>query len=212
MDRTGIGGTVDGRAARRNMSGEERRQQIVDVAAELFDRAGYAQATMGDIAAAVGLAKPTLYHYFTSKDEILVSIHEEFVNLVIAQQERRATSDLAPEQRLLETMVDIMELMRTHRGHVRAFFEHHRDLPPDALKSILGKRRQYQRMVESTIQSAIEADTFRPVDTRLASLAVFGMCNWAYQWFDASGPLSPREIAIQFWGFVTHGLMSRRSD
>jgi len=48
-----------------------RRAEIVEIAARLFDRHGYHSTSMDDIAEAVGLRKPSLYHYFKSKDQIL---------------------------------------------------------------------------------------------------------------------------------------------
>lgn len=120
------------RATRRKMTPQQRHQQIVSEAAALFDEAGYTNATMDDLAKSVGVAKPTLYHYFRSKDEILQAIHEEFIDLLIMRHEQRAITGLGPEHLLREIMVDILDLMETHHGHVRVFFEHHRQLSPKA--------------------------------------------------------------------------------
>src|SRR5713226_5835632 len=104
---------------------DERRRSVISGAAALFDNAGYYNTSVEDIAGAVGLRKPTLYHYFKSKDEILFWLHEEFIDLLIGRQKARLATRMSPEQRLLEAMGDILELMDTHRGHVRVFFEHH---------------------------------------------------------------------------------------
>lgn len=197
--------TVD-RAARRRMSSDERRQQIVTRAAGLFDKSGYSSTTMDHIARDVGVAKPTLYHYFPSKDDILHAIHEEFIDLLIERHEVRVGTGLRPEQLLLEIMADILELMETHRGHVRVFFEHHRELPVEARGPIRVKRDRYERIVENLIREGIAAGTFREADPHLAALATFGMCNWAYQWYRPQGPLRSREVAYQFWNYLVYGL------
>ena len=46
----------------------------------------------------------------------------------------------------------------------------------------------------------------RQTDRHLATLATFGMCNWAYQWYRPGGPLRSREIAYQFWSYLVYGL------
>lgn len=194
------------RAARRRMSPAERRQQIVTSAADLFDEGGYTSTTMDDIARGVGLAKPTLYHYFPSKDDILRAIHEEFIDLLIDRHEQRSATGLAPEQLLLEVMADILELMETHRGHVRVFFEHHRELPASEREAIKVKRDHYQQFVEELITEGIQKGTFRDTDPHLATLATFGMCNWAYQWYRAGGTLRSREVAYQFWNYLVYGI------
>jgi AcrR family transcriptional regulator len=191
---------------RRRMTNVERRQQIVHVAAERFDESGYSNTTLDDIAQAVGVAKPTLYHYFESKDEILYSIHDEFIDLLLRRHEQRVGAGLGPEQLLLEVMADILELMETHRGHVRVFFEHHRELSPDARARIWIKRQHYEHMVQQAFEDGVAAGVFRQVDARLATLGIFGMVNWAHKWYSAEDGLSSRDIACQFWNFLVHGL------
>jgi AcrR family transcriptional regulator len=114
------------------MSTEERRHQIVAAAAGLFDTHGYGNTSMEDVAFRVSIAKPTLYHYFRSKEEILRSIHEEFIQILIDKYMERISSGLDPENLLLGAMKDIFSLMVTHRGYVRVFFEHQRELTSEA--------------------------------------------------------------------------------
>jgi TetR/AcrR family transcriptional regulator, cholesterol catabolism regulator len=194
------------RRARRKLTSEERKAEIIHTAARLFDESGYASTTMEDIASAVGLAKPTLYHYFPSKDEILFDIHEEFIDLLIERHRQRESAGLGPEQLLLEVMADILELMETHRGHVRVFFEHYRELPAAQQETIKLKRDTYENAVASIFEDGCAAGVFREVDPRLASLATFGMCNWAYQWYQVGGKLRTRELAYTFWGYLVHGI------
>jgi TetR/AcrR family transcriptional regulator, cholesterol catabolism regulator len=194
---------------RRGMSTGQRRQEIVDRAAELFDDAGYASTTMEDIARTVGIAKPTLYHYFQSKDEILFWIHEGFIDPLIDRQRMRGEAGLSAEQQLMEVMADILELMETHRGHVRVFFEHHRELPAQQQETIRIKRDSYEHMVQDILRRGIEEGSFRDVDTQLTAFALFGMCNWAYQWYGVGGRLRTRDIALQFFAIFVNGIGRR---
>jgi AcrR family transcriptional regulator len=179
---------------------------VVAASAELFDRSGFSSVTMEDIAAEIGVAKASLYHYFTSKDDILVSIHEEFIDLLHERHRERLQIGFGPEQLLLEIMADILELMETHHGHVRVFFEHHRELPVEARRRIRVKREDYETAVTEIIRRGVNEQVFRPCDPHLAALAVFGMCNWAYQWLRPNGDLRPRQIAYQFYGYLIQGL------
>ena len=197
------------RQARRLLTSEERKSEIVQTAANLFDAAGYTSTTMEEIARTVGVAKATLYHYFPSKDDILFEIHEEFIDLLMDRQHQRLA--LEPEQELHEVMSDILELMETHRGHVRVFFEHYRELPAPQQETLKIKRDAYEGAVAEIFRKGCVSGVFRDVDPRLASLAMFGMCNWAYQWYQSGGKYRPREIANEFWGFLAHGLSSQQT-
>jgi AcrR family transcriptional regulator len=53
---------------------EERRQSILDVAAEVFNEMGVDRASMAEISARLGGSKATLYSYFSSKEEIFLEV------------------------------------------------------------------------------------------------------------------------------------------
>lgn len=187
----------------------DKRRQIVSTVAALFEAEGYGTTSMTTIARANGLAKPSLYHYFSSKDEILFAIHDEFINLLIDRRDRRATALLAPEDELREVFGDVFELMDTHRGHVRVFFEHYRELPDDQQRVIRAKRDNYEAWVEGIVRQGNDTGTFRQVDPRLVTLALFGMTNWAYQWYRSNGALTSRQIAERFCDYLIRGIGTR---
>jgi TetR/AcrR family transcriptional regulator, cholesterol catabolism regulator len=183
-----------------------RRGAIIDLAAELFDRHGYGRVSMEQIATAAGVAKPTLYHYFRGKDEILRGIHESFIDLLLDRQRERHRLGLAPADLLLGAMTDILGLMETRRGHVRVFFEHHRELPPAVRDQIRVKRDRYQNMIRQAVEEGIRRGQFRDLDAGTATLAIFGMCNWAYQWWRPAGGADSAHTAQKMWDLVMRGL------
>jgi AcrR family transcriptional regulator len=199
--------TIKAARARREpgSAGTVKRSQLVRKAAELFDAAGYHSTGVADIASAAGISKPTLYHYFAGKDEILFWIHEEFMDELIARQEKRAGISMQPGACILELMADMLEMTETRPG-VRVFHEHLRELREDQQQLVREKRERYQNMVEAVIRDGVESGELRALDPRLATLALFGMVNWAYQWFSPDGPLRSREIAYFFWDIFLQGL------
>src|SRR5260221_457584 len=66
---------------------EVRRDEIMKRAARLFEKKGYSQTSVGDIAQEVGMSKPTIYHYFHSKEEILYSIHDTWTAWLLSEHE-----------------------------------------------------------------------------------------------------------------------------
>jgi AcrR family transcriptional regulator len=186
-----------------------RRAQITALAAELFDQYGYASVTMEQLALAAGIAKPTLYHYFRAKDEILQGIHEAFIGLLLDRQEERMRLQLSPSDLLLGAMSDIFALMETHRGHVRVFFEHHRELPDAVRAEIRRKRDRYEQLIRDAVVDGILAGTFREVDPDTATLALFGVCNWAYQWWRPGTGADSAHTAQKMWDIVIRGLEVR---
>jgi TetR/AcrR family transcriptional regulator, cholesterol catabolism regulator len=183
-----------------------RREQIISAAVALFDEVGYNNATMREIAQAVGIAKATLYHHFGSKHDILFGIHETFIDLLIAKCLERNYLNGSPGLVLRSIMRDILDLMVTHHGHVRVFFEHYRDLPRDKQVALRVKRDCYEAIVREAVRRGVTAKEFREIDADIASRALFGMCNWAYQWYRSDGALGPREVADEFYSLLMNGL------
>lgn len=187
-------------------SAEERRAQIVRAAAQLFERKGYHNTGMDDIAEAVGLRKPTLYHYVKSKAEIVVWIHNDVMYPLLQRLETNVAKGIDPREGLRQTVTDILEIMETKPGHLRVYFENHRELP-DALQSeAVHQRDRYEGLVESLIEDGIKRGIFRKTRVRLTALALFGITNWSYQWYRAGGALDHTAVADQLLDIFLHGV------
>jgi AcrR family transcriptional regulator len=72
-----------------------RREQILDVALEVFGTRGYHGASMNEIAEAAGVTKPVLYQHFDSKDELFAALIED-VGTRMRDTIAKATAD-APD-------------------------------------------------------------------------------------------------------------------
>ena len=83
--------------------GERTRQKIVETAAVLFNQRGFTGCSMGDIVAASGLEKGTLYGHFSTKEELAVLAFDH------AWQE---TSD--KRLRNIETVSNAVDKLRLH--------------------------------------------------------------------------------------------------
>lgn len=199
-----IGGQAAGKGRE---SAGARRLEIIEAAAVLFDQRGYHMTSMEDIADYVGLAKPTLYHYFRGKDEILLEIHTAMIELVIGSHERRLPGSRGRWGELLKAMMgDLISLMETHPGHLRIFFEHQRELPEEFKSEVRRRRNAYREHLRDVIEGGIADGDFLDVDPELATLAVLGVSNWTYQWLRPGGRYTADQVTDVFYAIVLNGL------
>jgi AcrR family transcriptional regulator len=85
--------------AERSTVAEEKRRLILDAAAGVFARKGFHTSRVGDIAEEAGVAHGLLYHYFSSKDEVLDTIfREHWTSLLDRLHAVEADGDSAVEQ------------------------------------------------------------------------------------------------------------------
>ena len=188
--------------------GSERLDEIIKTAAILFDRHGFHETSMDDIAREVGLKKPTLYHYVESKAEVVHLIHSRLQKEYMRRLELRMEFGVPPSQNLLEVMYDIYDIMETYPGHLRVYFENHRNLPEEYQTSARNERDRYFAAVESVIVEGMRRGELRQTDTRLTTLALFGIANWSYQWYRPGDPSRARDVAYHMWNLFMRGVAS----
>lgn len=186
-----------------------RRDQITDAAAILFNEHGYDQTSMDDIAAAVGIRKPTLYHHVSSKAQILGWIHEAAIAMVYEPLQGYLAQGMAPDEVILAVAKDTFGMFAHNLGYLRIFSENHRNLDPEVRSVVVAKRDEYFRMLVSVLDEGCRAGMFQIENTRVAAMAFFGMVNWIYQWYSPDGEISADELAEQFYRIFTDGIRVR---
>jgi len=173
----------------------EQRERVLAGAAQIFSRQGYRATSMAEIAAEVGLSKPTLYHYFRNKEELLVRLYEDVMNesLVNARRIENTVSD--PLDALREFIVYRVRYTCENQAIHKVFFEEEEELPPGLIDSVLEMRKQFEDVMKRLVGRHLE----RTGRSLIVSKTVYvntclGAANWVYKWYDPAGPLKPEEL------------------
>jgi len=96
---------ADDRRQRQRMAPEERRGAILEAALSVFSDLGYTQATLNDVADRVGVTKGCLYHYFESKERLLLELIQDRVGTAIITNAELSSPEGSREE-LLRTLVE----------------------------------------------------------------------------------------------------------
>jgi AcrR family transcriptional regulator len=108
-----------------------RREEIADVAAGLFARHGYDAVGVDDIGAAVGIAGPSLYNHFASKQDLLLSsLGRGYALLQAALADALESKAPAPEA-LRRVVASYVDLTHDHNDLVTNLIAESRNLGPD---------------------------------------------------------------------------------
>ncbi len=76
------------------------RQDILDAAAQIFRQKGFHGASMNDIADAVHLRKASLYHHVSSKQEILLGILDQALEMLLERISAITNADFPADKKL----------------------------------------------------------------------------------------------------------------
>jgi len=172
---------------------DDRRIEIIEHCAALFDKIGYHGTSMQMLADDVGLGKPSLYHYFRSKTDILYEMHQTHIDALIEGLPAGDGADADPAQALEKAALLTLRQIADHPGYVSAFMDHYRELEGKQRTEMRKRRREYLARITNIVKSGIEARKFRNVDPDLATLAFLGMCTWAYKWYPRIAAENPPE-------------------
>ncbi|SIQ09672.1 transcriptional regulator, TetR family [Aromatoleum tolulyticum] len=190
---------------------DEKRHEIIAACASLFDRVGYHGTSMQMLADEVGLGKPTLYHYFASKGDILYEMHQLHIDAMIGGLQGDAQhGDAQPVELLESACASTLREIALHPGYVRAFMDHYAELEDKQRAEMRHRRREYFTRITNIIRDGIAKGHFREMDPELATLTFVGMCNWAYKWYPRmADEVPPEKMAKSMCQILLDGFNKR---
>lgn len=173
---------------------DEQRATILQRAAELFAKSGYAATSMNAVAEACGCSKPTLYHYFRDKDALLASICDEHVLRLHAMAVEVSARPLPPRDKLRELILRILaEYADAEHAH-RVLTEDVRFLDAADQARILGREREVVAAFARVVAD-IRPDLHQVALAKPLTMLLFGMINWLFTWLRPDGRLDHAAMA-----------------
>ena len=180
--------------------GAARKDQILEIAAELFSRRGYHATTMRDLGDRAGLLPGSLYAHFSGKEEILYQIVMDAARQFLGGMEALRARRAPPEERLRAAIRAHIQVVARDLDGARVFLHEWTALRGSRRAEIGELRRRYEELWDEIIRD------LAPADPKLARLLVLSAANWTYIWYDPSGPLGPEEIADRYSELLLAGL------
>lgn len=187
---------------------EQKREAVLRAAVRLFNARGFHSVSLDDVAASLGVSKPTIYHYLGNKDQVL------FECVTRGIEQLRDAADSMREvpgtglDRLRGFLLRYGEIMMDDFGRcvIRT--------PDEALSDESAARfRQLKREIDEAMRALLAdgvADgSIAPLDVKLTAFALAGALNWPARWHRPDGNESPQAVAAQMVDFLTAGLSPR---
>lgn len=185
-----------------------RREDIIRTAAQIFSSKGYHATSMQAIADAVHLRKASLYHHINSKQEILISILDQALDLLIEDMQTVLDRDLTPTERIRHGMQAYLDRLTQDADLAAVLLLEHRNLGEELRSAHIEKRDQFESLWRQIIQEGINSGEFRKVDVLVTTHALLGVLNWTITWFSSEGRLTAHELSSQFSEMLLQGLSS----
>ena len=183
---------------------ERKRQVVLRTAARIFSARGFHQTTLADVADELHVSKPALYHYFKSKDEILLEIQ----HAAIAQMTEAAPDEGNGRERLLAFVCRYVEMIADEFGTC-LIMTGVLPLEPKNRQSIRSGSKAVEKIVRDILKQGVEDGSIAPCDPKITAMFFFGALNWIPYWYRADGELDTDKLAERVVDFVMTGLKPR---
>jgi AcrR family transcriptional regulator len=174
---------------------EQRREAMVETAADLFATLGFRGASVSDLAKALNTSKSLIYHYYPSKEDVLYAVMASHIDQLVEDVEAVMAREAPARECLSALLHRFMEHYVGAANRQKVLLNELGNLPDDKRRMIVAKQRVIIEAVQSLVVEIHPELRRDPQGARVKTMLLFGMINWTKTWFDPSGTVSASMIA-----------------
>lgn len=189
----------------------KRRNELIQAAAEVFKKKGFAATNIGDVAAHLDVDRASLYYYVESKEELFHEVVRE-----AAEQNARRAEDIrdgegTADEKIRALIKSLVESYGKHHPYLFVYIQEDmkRVAAGDApwAKKMRAVNRRYDAAVLAIVQEGVDDGTLRDVGpANVVAYGLIGMVNWMHRWFNAKSGMSAEEVGDVFADMILHGI------
>lgn len=195
------------------MSSKDTRELLVKAAIHLFAHKGYFDTSIRDIGAKAGVSNSIVYHYFTSKEDLLFEIlktpSNELLQTLI-EIEQKVPDPLECLRQMLVAHTILFTLKRKYESRIMASESYW----------LRGKKRQVVKQIQRDIYDIYmrklrqldEAGLIKDVDLTVMGFSIFGIINSFYDWYHDGGRLTMEEVGQNLVKIIFNSILKNNID
>lgn len=184
---------------------EAQRQRVLSESMEIFSRRGFRATSMNEIASAVGLSKATLYHYFRSKEELLVRLYSNMLDESLEMGRETVAAAASPLAAIRDLIASRVVYTCRNQALLKVCFEEEHELPAELSAEVVRRRRAFEDLFLTALREhlAQHPDLLAGMSPTVFMNMCLGAANWCYKWYRPDGPATPEELGEQIAHSIT---------
>lgn len=181
---------------------------MLRAAVRMFNARGFHATSLDDVAASLGISKPTIYHYLGNKEQVLIECVTRGLELLSAAADTARAQPGNGLARLRSVLRRYSLVMMDDFGRcvVRTGDEF---LSAEGAALFRARKRAIDLSIRALIEDGIADGSIAPLDVRMTAFALAGALNWPGRWHEPGGPLSAEQIADSMVDILISGLAPR---
>ncbi len=186
-----------------------KKEKILKAATELFGAKGFDGTSVRNIAEKAGLSVPGMFHYFSSKEEILYEIMTLFMDNAYKKLMDIYNADIDPIKKLGEICTFYVEEYAGHKHELTILISERKSLLPKHREICIKKERDYVKALKDLFKELAKRKLLKPIDHSILAFIFFGMVHWTYSWYnpEAKGGIGPNQLGKIFSEVFLKGII-----
>jgi AcrR family transcriptional regulator len=187
---------------------EVKREAVIRAAAHAFNRKGYHNTSLDDIAAALEVTKPTVYYYVQNKEQLLFECFVTGVEQIRAAFREVKQLEVPAREQLNAVLRHYGEAVASEFGWCMVRAEE-QDLSPSMSSHIKALKSEIDQGIRRLIREGIQDGSIHPCDPKMTAFALAGALNWIAHWYRENQSMTGAQIADAFVTIFENGLRPR---
>ncbi|MGV0835566.1 TetR family transcriptional regulator KstR2 [Mycolicibacterium thermoresistibile] len=185
-----------------------RRDELLQLAAEMFAERGLRATTVRDIADSAGILSGSLYHHFASKEEMVDEVLRGFLDWLFDRYREIVDTEPNPLERLKGLFMASFEAIEHRHAQVVIYQDEAKRLSSQPRFAYVDERNKEQRkMWMDVLTQGIEEGYFRPdINVDLVYRFIRDTTWVSVRWYQPGGPLTAEEVGRQYLSIVLGGI------
>ena len=185
-----------------------RRNELLALAATMFAQRGLRATTVRDIADSAGILSGSLYHHFSSKEEMVDEVLRGFLDWLFARYEQIVATEPNPLERLKGLFMASFEAIENRHAEVVIYQDEAMRLAEQERFAYVDERNREQRkMWVDVLNQGISQSYFSPdVDVDLVYRFIRDTTWVSVRWYQPGGPLTAEQVGQQYLAIVLGGI------
>jgi len=184
----------------------EKLKEINQVATRLFAQRGFHNTSMREIARELGMNQSSLYHYFSSKEDILFTLLNDSMDDALDTLEEICRTDLSPHGKLNQVLSFYTSYYAGDQDRLVLLVNEQTNLGQHFREILVQKERRYVSLIQSILKALADEGRMKPIPPSVATFAFFGMVHYTIKWYHKDGTVTSSELADYFLEIFTKGV------
>jgi AcrR family transcriptional regulator len=188
------------------MSESGGREELLEVAIDLFAERGFVGTSIRDIAHAVGRSVSNVYHYFENKEALWLAILEYSIQELPDRLRTVAHGEGKPLERFRELIRVHLQASTRHQREARIFMIDEERLSPEGKEINRRVQKEILDIYVEQLRILQSHDLVRSKRITILAFNILGTINWYLRWYDPKGSLPEAEVHEEVLDFILNGM------